>query len=146
MIFDNLSNFNRYSSVFSDVYDYLRNEDINKITVGKHIINENLFVLVNELETKPLDKIIFENHYEYIDIHIVLKGTEKYYYSNKQHLSVTKKYEIDGDYELLEGEGHPLIVSSNNFVVFFPDEAHLSGISAENSSENIKKLIFKVKI
>lgn len=148
MIFDKISNFKRYSSMFPEIYKYITTVDITNLELGKHVINENLFVLVNEYQSNQPINRIFENHHKYIDIQLVASGIERIEYTNANTLKLSKSYDNENDYELYEVNEpvNSINLESNNFCIFFPGEAHQPGLAVENVSVFVKKFVFKVKV
>lgn len=47
---------------------------------------------------------MFEAHRDFIDIHFILSGSEVFGYSNVDSLKLTKEYDQDADYLLLDGD------------------------------------------
>lgn len=48
MIFDHLSNLIKYKEVIphlNEVLEYLSNKDLNHLEYGKHIVNDNVFIM-----------------------------------------------------------------------------------------------------
>lgn len=148
MIYDNISNFKRYSSLFPEIFEYIQKVDYNQLSLGKHIISEQAFLLVNEYQSNLPEKNIFENHHNHIDIQLVTRGVEKINYTNIQNLTLTKSYDKENDYELFEGTGliDSIVMKENNFSVFFPGEAHQPGLAVNDKPVLVKKFVFKVKI
>jgi YhcH/YjgK/YiaL family protein len=104
MIFDNISKFKKYSFLFPEIYEYIQKANYNKLSIGKHIISKDAFVLVDEYQSSKSDKNIFENHHKYIDIQLVTSGIEKINYTDTGSLTLTKTYNREDDYGLYEGE------------------------------------------
>lgn len=147
MIIDSISNFERYSLLFPEIYTYIKTVDLMKLTIGKHFISDQAFVLVNEYHSSQPINRIFENHQKYIDIQLVLSGVERIEFANVTNLRLSKDYDIENDYELYEvNQGaNSIILETNNFCVFFPGEAHQPGLAVDNFPVFVKKFVFKVK-
>ena len=147
MIFDNISNFSKYASIFPEVHKFLNNNDYTQLAPGKHFISDDLYVLSNEYESNKSDSNILENHHTNVDIHLILSGVEKFKYVDSSKLMLSKEYDAENDYELYEqhSQGNTIVLIENQFVVFFPGEAHLPGLAAFDNVSSIRKLVFKVK-
>lgn len=145
MITDKISNFYKYSKLFPEAFKIIQENDLFKFQPGRHPVNENVFILVNEYETNLQPKTQYENHHEYVDIQLLLQGQEDIGYAEVSELKPVKSYDSEQDYELLEGEGNLLTLHYGSFIIFFPGEAHQPGIANCNTTSSNRKLIFKVK-
>lgn len=149
MIVDNLKNSSLYygvSSRLKTALEYLQNNDFKNIEPGKYEIDgENIFAMVNCIETKVKGSSQWEAHRKYIDVQYVCEGTELMGYSHIDGLKVTKEYDDNGDCLLLEGDGSYLVVKEGCFVVFFPEDAHMPAL-AVTQPEKVKKVIVKVRV
>ncbi len=112
------------------------------MTLGKHVVNENLFYSISEYDPKP-EGGIYEAHNKYIDLQIVLKGNEYCRYKDRGDLTVKDAYDSETDLEFLVGEGDLFTLGEKEFAIFFPEDAHMPGIS---KCERIVKCVFKIKI
>ncbi len=145
MIADKILNFYKYSKLFPEVFKVIQDNDLLKFQPGRHNINEDVFILVNEYETILQPKSLYENHHDYIDIQLLLQGKEDIGYANASELMNVKAYDMEKDYELFEGEGNLLTFFDGSFIIFFPGEAHQPAIAHRGNVSFNRKLIFKVK-
>ena len=102
-------------------------------------------MLVTEYDTTTTDKIQYENHHEYVDIHLLINGQEDIAYAAAIDLETVKSYDLEQDYELLEGKGNLLALCKDFFVIFFLGKAHFPGLADCKAISSNRKLIFKVK-
>lgn len=98
-----------------------------------------------EYETvKPEDRF-WEAHREYLDVHLMLEGTERIDLNFIQNMDV-KEYAAKDDFLSMDGEKNAsVILKPGDFLVCYPTDAHRTAVAADKQ-ENIKKAIFKVKI
>ena len=87
----------------------------------------------------------WEAHRKYIDIQYVLSGRERMGYSNTGKLKALTQYDEEKDYALYKGKGEMLTFTSGTFAVFFPEDAHMPCIKAENNEE-VRKVVVKVRL
>ena len=83
MIYDKLENFEKYVGAheeFKTVAEFIKNNDLLALPVGKAPINDKVFYNRQSYMGKP-DTDKYESHIKYIDVQIVLKGAEKIKYS-----------------------------------------------------------------
>lgn len=149
MITDNLKNNSLYygvSSRLKTALEYLQNNDFKSMEPGKYEIDgDNIYALVNCIETKVKGDSQWEAHRKYIDIQYICEGSELMGYNHIDELKVTKEYDNSGDYLLLDGDGSFLAVKEGCFAIFFPEDAHMPGLAVTNP-EKVKKVIVKVRV
>ncbi|MCG6191218.1 YhcH/YjgK/YiaL family protein [Maribellus maritimus] len=134
----------RYKNLFPEVLEYLEQSNLSLLSLGKHEISHNIFVLVNEYETNSNDIGILENHRKYIDFQIVLSGTERMALCDS-HFEIFKQYDDEADYELVKAKPYFIDLKPDCFVVLYPNEYHHPGINI-NNPQKVRKIVFKIKI
>lgn len=148
MIVDKIENAYLYYGINSSIkkaLEFLMNNDCTKLEPGRHEIDgDKVYANVSRYESKPREKGVWEAHRRYIDIQYVAEGTELIGYANLKELKVTKEYDKEGDYLLLEGNGGFITASKGTFLILWPEDAHMPGI-AKNEPANIVKVVVKVK-
>jgi YhcH/YjgK/YiaL family protein len=116
-----------------------------------HIDGDRIFIDAHSYTTKPIGEGAFENHRRYVDIQFVISGEELIFSRPLEGLSDTKMaYDPGKDAELfhpIPGD-HPVrtLVSSGEFLVLFPGEAHMAGRAPETGPGDVRKLVVKVAI
>ena len=104
---------------------------------------------VNFSEVMPSDedgegnKKLFEAHRKYIDLHYIFEGTEQFGYANVQTLKPVTEYSEADDYILLEGEVNRITLREGDFVIAFPEDAHIPALKYQNS-EKVKRAVVKI--
>ena len=80
MIYGNIKDALRYQGIHPELdvaLKYVNDEFLS--TLGSKRVSikgDDVYVFKVALQTKPETETFFENHHEYIDIHVVLDGTE----------------------------------------------------------------------
>lgn len=145
MIIDLLSNFENYISLHKDfklVFDYLSKNDLSALKSSKYNIKgDDVFFNLQEYETKAIQKL--EAHKKYIDIQIVVEGEEYMGYTNITNTTIKEEYNLEKDVIFLDGNVDKLKADSKNFLIFFPQDAHMPALSIDKS-RHVKKAIFKI--
>lgn len=146
MIIDNLTNAEKYISLHKDfklVFDYLKNNNLETMACAKNIQirGEEVFFNLDEYETKPTQKL--EAHKKYIDIQVVVTGEEYMGYTNIDNTTVSEEYDEKRDVMFLNGKVDNVLATNKNFVIFYPEDAHMPALSVE-TPQKVKKAIFKV--
>lgn len=148
MIYDNLSNIGLYKNIPDIVIDFVSKLDKN-ISLGKHILSENIYANVEEYSTKLIKDGKFESHKNYIDIQLLLKGNEDIYYTqNLDDLTVGVPYNSEKDITFYSDKikDYPNVsLNEQNFVMLFPHEAHAPQISKNNLPTDVLKVVIKIK-
>lgn len=149
MIIDNLKNASLYvetNTRFKKAFEFLRSSNFEELAPGRYEIEgSDIYAMVQQYKTRPLEEGAWEAHRKYIDIQFVYEGTELMGYRNIEGMQITKEYDESADYLLLDGEGSFFRVTSGFFAVFFPEDVHMPAITDEAPS-NMKKVVVKVKV
>jgi len=94
-------------------------------------------------ETVPAEEAFFEAHRLYLDIHLMLSGSERVELASPSALT---QFDHQGDFYAYRGQGrHSLILSPGDFLVVFPDDAHKIKMQVDGPA-TVSKAVFKVKI
>ena len=147
MIIDTLDNLVKYEAVnplFSDVVEFIKNNNLAAMEPGKYPIKgADLFVNIAVAKGKAPDEAVIETHRRMIDIQIPLDAEETYGYTPLCRLPEAE-YNAEKDitkYPDLMAESF-VDCQPGMFAIFFPQDGHAPCISM---APEIKKAIFKVK-
>ena len=147
MIKDNLKNAYKYYSLSPSIgkaLKYLENNDLADITDGSYPIDgDNIYMNVQEYETKVSDNI--ESHKKYIDIQFMIKGQENMGVCGLENLVPTCEYDEAKDIIFYTGKSNLELVKENEFIIFYPEDAHLP-CQMVDTVETVKKVVVKIKI
>ncbi|WP_022766619.1 YhcH/YjgK/YiaL family protein [Butyrivibrio sp. XPD2006] len=111
--------------------------------IGRHEIEgNNVFCNRVYLETKEENS--WERHEEYLDIHIVIDGSEVIRYSECSYVNDWGEFDAKGDCALapFSDTGIDLRINPGWFLIVFPQDAHMPGL--RDDGEFSDKAIFKV--
>ncbi len=148
MIIDSLRNARLYCNLsprFKRAFEYLRDTDLVNLPAGKYELEENrLFVVVQEYSTKPAGQGKWEAHRRYIDIQYIVQGTEKICYAPLSRVQ-QGEYNETKDFLALSATGDYLTLQSGDFMVFFPEDAHMPNMAIEEPSA-VKKAVVKIAV
>lgn len=149
MIIDNLSNASLYygvSSKLKKAFEFLQKTDFETMKPGRYEIDgDNVYAMVQQYETRPLEQGAWEAHKKYIDVQYVATGSEIMGYRHIEGMKVTKEYDQSVDCLFLEGEGDFFKVEAGFFAVFTPKDAHMPCIATTSPAE-VKKVVVKVAV
>ncbi|MGF6905526.1 YhcH/YjgK/YiaL family protein [Fusobacterium sp. PH5-44] len=151
MIIGKLKDLKQYKGLSSNLdkaIDYALNTNLLALTEGKHeIIGSDIYVSRSSYVGKPLSECKAENHKIYLDLQIMIKGTEKFGYadiSNKT-LKVTDLYNPEKDVEKYTCEDETVyVMTDSSFAIVYPEDIHRPQIKVND--EIIEKAVIKIKI
>lgn len=148
MIFDNLANFWNYAGIhrhFNTISDYLKKTDISNLSIGKHGISNGIFLISNKYYTITQADTFIECHRKFIDIQIMIEGSEIMGVCNRD-LCDQKEYNEAEDYQKIEGDLDFITVRKGFFTVFFPHDGHMPQLMINGKPEEVKKIVIKVPV
>jgi biofilm protein TabA len=146
MILDSLNNNQAYISLhplFKKAFDYIQVNDLLTAEPGKiELEPDKLYLSVMEISGKTPEGAKMEAHKRFIDIQIVLKGTETMGWASLANCSnEVTPYSSDKDIVFYSDKPTTYItVQPGEFVVFFPTDVHAPAIG----NGLIKKVVIKV--
>jgi YhcH/YjgK/YiaL family protein len=150
MIFDFCSNWESYfkgQDVWKKAFDFIASLEPDAEDGKYELDGKSLFAIVQSYGTKPLEEGQLEIHKKYIDIQTIICGNERIFYSPVEGLEETAAYSEDSEAGFFRYEPETAIechLSPGKFMVFYPEEGHMPGISPVTGSSNIKKIVVKI--
>ena len=137
MIIDSLKNAKFYYALGERIakgLKFLEENDLSQFENGKYEIEgDELFVSVQDYETKPLEQGKFEAHRKYLDIQFLIKGSERLGFGKTQDFQPVTDYDEQKDIVFLDGD----------FLIFAPSDAHMPCIAVDTPAY-VKKAVVKV--
>lgn len=148
MIFDNLSNLNRYEGLSANIntaIHFLQAVDLSTIPYGTtQIDGEQVFINHFTYETST-EKGVFESHNIYLDLQIVLSGTEEIHVTNISALQETTQLP-DEDAILWDGEATNRVhMDTGNFLLLYPAEGHKPKVACGQPTK-VDKMVVKIAL
>ena len=96
-------------------------------------------------ETIPAEESFFEAHRKYLDVHIMVEGSEGVEIAPPEALAEFDRVEAN-DFYAYRGEGnYKLVLSPGDFLVVFPGDAHRIKMQVDGP-RTVSKVVFKAKI
>lgn len=137
--------YKRYPERWKLAFDYLSSVKKDSLIVGKKFLSEDVFVSVDEYQTKKKEDVLFESHRRYIDLQYVIEGEE---YIGFSHYPVKEvvPYNVERDITFYNANIEQLLkADAGHFFIFFPTDLHQPCIAAEQC-KRVKKIVIKIKI
>jgi len=148
MILDKMENFQNYAGIhrhFNAVLNFMKITDIRNLSIGKHEISNGIFLISNIYKTVTEAETFMECHRKYIDIQIMVKGSEMMGICNRD-LCRQSEYNDAEDYLKLEGEPDLITVREGFFTVFFPQDGHMPQLMVNEKPEEVRKIVVKMPV
>jgi YhcH/YjgK/YiaL family protein len=148
MILDRLANANLYASLhsrFALAFEFLSKGDLENLPVGRYEIDGDfVYAMVQRGAGRSREEAYLEAHDRYIDIQLVVAGTDDMGWSPRSLCrEITKAYDDSADVAFFgDAPSAWISVGAGSFVIFFPGDAHLPSIS----SEEIHKVVVKIAV
>ena len=147
MIFAKLTDAADYRGIhprLDRVIDCLNEEFLHQVgTQTQKLEDDLLYVTRFDYETIPLEDAFFEAHKKYLDVHLMLQGTERVDIS---HPDVLTLFDHKDDFYAYQGEAEQtLLLTPGSFLVVFPGDAHRIKVQVRGP-ENVSKVVFKLLV
>jgi len=148
MIYDTVENLLLYRGLSKNMdtaIRYILNNELSELPLGKTAIDgENVYVSVMEGPTLPAEKAQFELHKNYIDLQLVLQGTELFEVAMGD-TAVVKPYESASDTCIVKADTSAVgTLCEGRFAVYMTMEPHKPMIRAQGC-DKVKKAVFKIR-
>ncbi|WOT05547.1 YhcH/YjgK/YiaL family protein [Shewanella youngdeokensis] len=153
MIVDTIANADLYSHLsprIAKALAHLSDTDFSALEVGTYELEgKDLFVIVNDYETKPKEMQPFEVHQQYIDVQFVVSGEEQFGYLPLTDQAPSKPYFAEHDFANYDYESNKntaafIPFKAGMFAIFFPEDMHMPG--THPTPTQVRKVVIKVKI
>lgn len=133
-----------------DAIEYVKDNVNSNTPAGKYEIDgENIFFMVSENTSRFVDKADPEYHLRYIDVQIVLAGSEGMAVSTlPPHTALTDDRMATNDIAFVKTppEETMFVAHEKDFVIFYPNEVHKPLCAVDNQQANIRKVVIKVDV
>lgn len=148
MVFDSICNIQNYKhdSVLYPILCYLKNLKPGELPKPGTVLKEDsAFCNPVIFTTKPEDECVFEAHKKYIDLHYIVKGTEKIATADVKSLREKTAFDWGKDIGFYTGEKTgQYLLHHGDFMVCHPSDAHMVAMMDERP-EPVEKIVVKIK-
>ena len=148
MIIGKIKDLGRYiglSTEIDDAISYVLNTDLLSMEVGKVVLND--YLIVNRQQYIGKTETFAESHKDYIDLQIVLKGSEKMGYADISNPSLRVMEDYDSSIDLAKyyvDDECFYHMSDESFALIFPEDVHRPGLKI--NEEMIEKVVIKIRV
>lgn len=159
MIVGKLKDLYRYKGIAKNIdttIDFILEHGIAGIIAmapGKYEIDgKNVILNRDTYVAKPKKDTFFENHENYMDLQVVLKGDEYFAYTDISNplLKVTTPYNAEKDVTKYNGDDVDAVkdaqwfVLNEGYALVYPEDVHLAKCDVNGGT--VEKAVFKIKI
>ena len=111
---------------------------------------ERLYVGLDRYDARPATACVLESHRRYIDVQLLLSGTEIIRVYDTSRLTVAQAYDAKRDVAFYEaGEDKSpvaaeVVMTPGRACMLFLEDAHMPGVAVAGASSGVVKVVFKV--
>lgn len=137
----------RIDEKITEVLSYMETIDLQELPVGKYVVDDDVYYMVQEYETKSIDQCRIESHKKYVDIQWIINGAERIDVSDIYALALEEEYDDVKDVMFWKETSQlsQMVLRDGSYAIFYPQNAHRPSI-AINKSAMVKKVVIKIKI
>lgn len=149
MILDQWKNRDYYKNahpLFAQSFAYLEKYLEKPVAPGIYEVSgTDIFAKVQSYLTRTEGD--YETHDHYIDIQLMVSGVERVDYIARESLKAKGEYDPveDAQFYMDEQPNCSFLLTSGNFAIFFPEDAHKPAMALGEAAE-AKKVVLKVKV
>ncbi len=124
---------------------HARRTDFTTMADGEYAIDgPGLRALVQRYGSKPLEEGRWEAHRRHIDLQLVVHGEERIGVA-PLHTLVAEPYDEAKDLLWLTGTGDLVTLRAGDFVLLWPDDAHMPGLQVTGPGA-VLKVVYKIAV
>lgn len=147
MLYDTLENLGQYTGLFQNLdtaIAYIEAHDLTALPLGRtEIDGDAVYVNVAQAQTEPAEQREFEVHSRYMDLQVVLEGTELCEVALGE-VTQAAPYDEEKDVATVKGDTSAgLVLCAGRFAVFMVEEPHKPLLRAQGC-DSVKKAVFKI--
>lgn len=121
--------------------------DKENLELGKYVVNEDFFYLVQEYETKDPEIARHEAHEKYVDIQYMIQGKEQIDIAPAEKMKVEEPYNADRDVVFFKEpeQATHVVLTDGGYAVLYPADSHKPGLRVGEPAK-VRKIVGKVRI
>nr|VVV05768.1 Toxin-antitoxin biofilm protein TabA [Aliivibrio wodanis] len=132
--------------VIIEIIQKVKEQTIENTEVGNYPLpDESVYFIVND-KTELKENRRSEIHHKYLDVQLMLEGTETFGYSEYPLLSIEDDYLEEKDIAFSNDVQDEQFVTleAGEFIIFNPKQPHRPLVAVDDKPAAVKKLIIKV--
>lgn len=141
-----MKNLELIKNLNNSAYDFIINKS-KTAEIGKYELENGAFVNVQEYETKKRIDAKYESHKNFIDIQMILSGTELIAVTPIEKMIPCDEYNETKDviHYQHNDECTDFVLSDGDFLILPPEDVHMPGVCV-NEPSKVRKLVFKIPV
>ena len=132
--------------VIIEIIQKVKEQTIENTEIGNYPLpDESVYFIVND-KTELKENRRSEIHHKYLDVQLILEGTETFGYSEYPLLSIEDDYLEEKDIAFSNDVQDEQFVTleAGEFIIFNPKQPHRPLVAVNDKPAAVKKLIIKV--
>jgi YhcH/YjgK/YiaL family protein len=127
-------------------FRFLERPDLAQLPLGKHAIDAKAYAIIDKSKSQPPEKVQFEAHRKYIDVHYMISGQVTTGFAPADTLKVITPYQANDDAASYAVPANyvKLKLYPGKFAVFFPGGGHMPNCHLDGSHD-LHKVVVKVE-
>ncbi len=128
--------------------DFLRRSDLGKMADGKYPLDgDRVYAMLQSYQSLDPAAGKLEAHRRYVDLQTLLEGAEHCGYACLDAgLEVSQPYDPETDCGLHEGPCDFFRLTSSNFALLWPQDAHMPGRWLDGQPVAVRKVVVKIRL
>lgn len=146
MIVDSIEHIMMYEPVLKKLKNGIEAVKAHsELAAGKYFFDGGFFTVQSGI-TKPMQEGTFEAHRKYIDVQIIVEGSEEIAWADLKDLTTEVCYNPEKDAERLTGDFiHTMKITEGMFYAVFPHDGH-KPVSHIEEPQKFKKIVMKLPV
>lgn len=127
-------------------FRFLQRPDLAQMPLGKHVIDPKAYAMIDKSKSQPPDKVQFEAHRKYIDVHYMISGQVTTGFAPADTLKVITPYDAGEDAAsyAVPAEYVKVKLYPGDFAVFFTNGGHMPNCHLDGPHD-LHKVVVKVE-
>ncbi len=130
-----------------EALEIIEKVNFDEMELGKHVINDDLFLLVQKYDSKEPAQMRHEAHKKYVDIQYVVEGKECLEIAPVTIMEVDEAYSEERDVVFFKDTDRAakVVLTDGSYAILYPEDSHKPGMRV-GESVPVKKIVGKVRI
>lgn len=151
MIIDTLENWGHYpfGAAWQRAFEFLKSLTPDAEEKRYPLQGDEIYAMISSYETRTPETAKLETHRKYVDIQVVLSGSERLEWFPRAGLTIDTPYDPAKEAEFYRRSfPGPVQVdlTPGIFVMLYPQDAHMPSLSIGHKPERIKKVVVKLAL
>jgi YhcH/YjgK/YiaL family protein len=127
-------------------FRFLERPDLKVLPVGKHVIDEKAYAMIDKSPSQPPEGVEFEAHRKYIDVHYMISGQVATGYAPIEKLKLHTPYNEKDEAAMyyVPAAYTKVKLYPGMFAVFFPGGGHMPNCHLDGRHD-LHKVVVKVR-